>query len=146
MRKIIALTLAVFLLSGCNAAVSDDDNVFVIDEQFFVLRMLDIVFSHNEFLGQTIRYEGMFRTVDVPTIGDVYQVYRYTDGCCGPDGIIGLQVRLDSADIEPLPTGTWVEVTGILEEFEHQGRTFLRLEVTSLIEMDDRGEEFVTVR
>jgi len=146
MRKIIALLLIAFLLTGCNAAPNGDDDVFAIDEQFFVLRMLDIVFSPNEFLGQTIRYEGMFRTVEIPTIGDVYQVYRYTDGCCGPDGIIGFQVQLDSAGLEPLPTGTWVEVTGILEEFEHQGRTFLRLAVTSLTELDERGEEFVTVR
>ena len=146
MRKIVIFLLIAFLLTGCNAAADDSSDMLVIDEQFFVMRMLDIVFSPHEFLGQTIRYEGIFRAIDIPDVGELHQVYRYTEGCCGPDGIVGLQVWLENTDIEPFPNGTWVQVTGVLEEFEHQGRMFLRLDTISLIELSERGEEFVTIR
>lgn len=149
-----------FILSGCEARVGsvsdvsfdnasemvqaeDYNDVFVIEERFFVFRMWDIMFNSDDYLGRTIKYEGMFRTTEWDG-GYLHKVYRFTDGCCGPDGIIGLEIRLDGVGIEPFSNGAWVEVIGILEEFVENSHTFLRLEVISIIEMDERGAEFVT--
>ena len=166
MKKIITVLSLAFILSGCgitesvsnansenapagNSALAESshtaisNDTLVIEERFFVFWMWDIVFNSDNYLGRTIQYEGMFRTLHWDD-GYLHQVFRYTEGCCGPDGIIGLEVRLDSIDIEPFPDGAWVEVAGILEEFVEGGRTFVRLEVISIIEMDERGAEFVT--
>ena len=152
-KKMIVFLMLLLLLSGCgsNAAKDTDnpvriDGVYVIEERFFVYRMWDIFDSPNDYLGHTIQYEGMFRTLKFPNLGDFYQVFRYTEGCCGDDGIIGLNVSLDNINIEPFPDGAWVEVTGVLEEFEVQGQTYLWLKVTTITEMDERGAEFVSSR
>lgn len=140
--------------SYSNGAIQDEDSlidadgneIFVIDERFFVMRVWDVIFSPNEFIGRTIQYEGMFNTFDTSDEGHFYKVYRYTDGCCGPDSMIGFEVRLDNIDIEPFADDTWVKVTGVVEEFEVRGHTLLRVNVTSIVEMDERGAEYVTSR
>jgi len=141
MRKKIAIILiAALFLTGC-AGGSD---VIEIQERFFVNQVNDIILNHNQYLGRTIRYEGIFRTT--PGEGansDIHVVYRYVPGCCGPEGIVGFIVNV--GEFEPLLTDAWAEVVGVLEEFEdNNGQTRIHLALTSLTELEERGEEFVT--
>ena len=136
-KIIILLLLVMLFLAGC----TDSDNVVEIGERFFLATMNDIHLNSNQYLGRTIQYEGMF--------WNIYweQEYfhfagRYVFDCCGNDGVIGFELYL--GNIEPLPDNAWVKVTGVLEEFQHDGYTFLRLSVISLVEMDERGAEFVS--
>ena len=121
---------------------ADDGGIFEIRERFFVTQMHDIFFNSSRYLGRTIRYEGIFSTID--SGGRTYgYVIRHTHGCCGPDGMIGFAALLN--DIEPLPGNTWVEITGVLIEYmEEAGLTpILMLDAVSIIEMAERGMEFV---
>jgi len=135
--------MAVVLLSGCATASINSDGVIEIGERFFINQINDITMNHRQFLGRTIQYEGIFRTVDGEGASpDSHFVYRYVPGCCGPEGISGFMV--DIGDAEPLETNAWVEVVGVLEEFEDpQGQTRIRLGLASLTELEERGAEFV---
>jgi len=151
MKKVFAVILVVLILAGCAADQSvspepesalDDGGVIEIEEQYFVAQANQITSNRERYLGRTIRFEGMSATTywdDEPFL----IVYRNTYGCCGPDGIIGFEVALN--DIEPFPDNTWVEVTGVLEEFDIFGghAQILIVNATSIVEMPSRGLEFV---
>jgi len=144
---VFILTLA----AGCgdgNAAENgniDELDVVYISERFFVLHTQDIMLNADNYVGRPIRYEGMFFTGVWPPTGEVfYMVVRFADDCCGGGGIIGFEVYL--GDIEPFPDDTWVEVTGILERFGNGEEEMLRLDVITLVEMDERGSEVVTLQ
>ena len=128
----VMLCMSLVVLIGCG----ESDNIVTIDERFFVIQMNDIFLNPARFMGRTIRYEGLFASEQ---FGDEmhFFVERQTLGCCGNDGLIGFEVVLDG--IAPLADDAWVEVTGVLES---QGRR-LFLRVTSLVELEERGMEFV---
>ena len=109
------------------------DYIIEITEPDFGMQIQEIQFSRERFLGRTIRYEGMFMSSywDGETI---YFVARPEGGCCG---FYGFEVYLN--DIASFDDDTWVEVTGILEEFYVEGayRYFLRLNLISLQEREE---------
>ena len=141
MKKLLILVIILLLLAGC--ANTDGDGVVEIRERFFLTQIIDIHINADEYVGRTVRYEGIFRTLHIPgTSEDYHQVYRYVMDCCGDDGIIGFWVYL--GDIETLSDNTWVEVTGVLEWFEMSGIRLPRVAAVSVTEMPERGEEFVS--
>ena len=120
-----------------------DGDVVFIRERFFLTETMHIILNSNEYVGRTIRYEGMFREFVSPSTGEsFYAVIRTTPGCCGDDGIIGFEVYM--GDIAPLEQDAWVEITGVLDMFESGGFEFPALRAVSIREMDVRGQEFVT--
>ena len=108
---------------------SGDDYIIVIADDDFDMQMQIIQFIREDYLGRTIRYEGMFLSSYWEDEA-IYFVARLSSECCG---VHGFEVYLN--DFEPFDDETWVEVTGILEEFyvEEAGRYFLRLNVISLM-------------
>ncbi|MCL2618532.1 MAG: hypothetical protein FWD98_05715 [Defluviitaleaceae bacterium] len=144
MRKLVALLTAVVLvLTGCSAAAGADDDVLVINERFFVSRINDIHMNPQSYLGRTIMYEGMFASFpDMINGGYIHIGYRYTEGCCGPYEPLGFGLTLE--DIEPPANDSWVQIVGVVEALPNRAHTVLRINVTSLTELDERGEEFVS--
>jgi len=130
MKMIFMSLIMIVLLAGCAVGSSEED-VHVLDEHFFGTQIMELFHNTEDFLGRTIRYEGILTSFDSGAGEDIFVVYRYEDGCCGPEPV-GLEVFLSG--IEPFPNDTWVEVTGIFSEFERGGHTGLRLNVTRLIE------------
>ena len=121
----------------------DDGDVVFIRDRFFMTETLHIIINSNEYLGRTIRYEGLFREFVSPSTGNsFYAVIRTTPGCCGDDGIIGFEVYM--GDIKPFEQDAWVEITGVLDMFESGGFEFPALRAVSIRELDVRGQEFVT--
>jgi len=143
MKKILIILLIVLLLAGCSGGGGNDDGVVEISERFFITEMMHINRNAEDYVGRTVRYEGMFRTLHWAATGENYfMVLRNVMDCCGDDGIIGYEVYL--GDIAPLPDNAWVEITGVLEWYEvGGGMQFLRVIATSLRELDVRGAEFV---
>ena len=143
MRKILILLVFALFLTSCTSADSyEDENILYISERFFAIQMTEIHFNTDEFIGRTIRYEGMFRTLYWEAASEYFHmVYRYIAGCCSPQEPTGLEVYLN--DIEPFADNAWVEVTGVLERFNANGQDFLRLDVISILELEERGMEFV---
>lgn len=93
------------------------------------MQIHDIQIFRNEYLGRTIRFTGMFFS---SYWGDevIYFVARTGGGCCGTHGFEVYLNEFSSFDDE-----TWVEVTGIFEEFfvEEDDQYFVRLNVISLV-------------
>ena len=131
---LIIIVLAALVLAGC--ADNEDRDTLVIGERFFVNQVFEIFFNHQQYIGRTIQYEGMFRAIPLDE-RHFFVVYRHMLGCCGEEDIIGFEVIL--GDIAPFPDNTWVEVTGTLEMYGG----FLVVRAASIVEMDERGAEFV---
>lgn len=117
-------------------------DVVEIREKLFIAQTNDIYYNAEDYLGKTIKYEGIFN-VNRSLDGDVLfcSVYRYGPGCCGDDGYAGFEVRWDG---EYPNSNDWVEAIGILEEYEEEGYLFLRVALTSLTVLPTRGTEYVT--
>ena len=149
MKKIIALLMILSLLLAACSQESDDDVVedvveIEITERFFIAQTNEIIGNPARYLGRTIRLEGMFFSQVWPATGEEFHfVFRMMEGCCGPEEPVGFELRLE--DTVPPPDNTWVEVTGVLEQYVGFWQQYsLRLEVLSLTEMSERGAEFVT--
>ena len=139
MKRILAVCLALLLLAGC---AGNPDEPFIITERHYSMQFMEIAMDADAFIGRTIQYEGMFGTMSLSMRNDDFHlVYRNILGCCGPEGPLGFELYLN--DITPLPDGTWVAVAGILERAEEDGIRFIRLNVTSLEALDERGAEMV---
>jgi uncharacterized membrane protein YcgQ (UPF0703/DUF1980 family) len=119
-----------------------DGDVIVIKEKMFVAQSNDIYYNSDEYLGRTIRYEGIFKIYDDPVMEErYYSVIRYGPGCCGIDQNAGFEISWDGTFPK---LDDWVEVEGILEEYEEYGETFLRLDLTKMNVLTKRGAEYVT--
>lgn len=143
MKKLLTLMILLAFLGGCSsAAPPPPEDVLDIPEKMFVSLTDDIYLNPEEYLGKTIRYEGVFITYTPNGLDHPYcMVYRNSPGCCGSDGISGFEVRWDG---ELPASNAWVEVVGQLEEYEEEGYNFLRVNVASLTVKEDRGSEFVS--
>ena len=109
---------------------ADEDYIVEITDPDFDFRVQEIQWNRDYYLGRTLRFEGMF--LSSYWQGEtIYIVARLGSGCCGAHGF---EVYLNN--VSRFDDETWVEVTGILEEFyvEEADRYFLRLNVISLEE------------
>jgi hypothetical protein len=106
------------------------EGIIDITDFYFDLQIQEILTNRSDFIGRTIRYEGLFFSSSWHD-ETFYFVARLLGGCCG---VYGFEIYLN--EIPRVDDETWVEVTGVLEEFyvENFGHRILRLNVTSLIE------------
>jgi len=146
MRKAIVAFMLIFIMilaacgdqSSANDTASDNENIIVITERFFVNQIVEIILNADQYFGRAIRYEGILRVVANPHTGeDFFFVIRYTEGCCGVE-MVGMELLIENGTT--ISDDAWVEVTGILEE----GSDFPVLRVTSLTEKSERGSDFVS--
>jgi uncharacterized membrane protein YcgQ (UPF0703/DUF1980 family) len=119
-----------------------ENEIIKIPDDFFITNINDIYINAEDYLGKTIRYQGVYAEEQIPELNRTLRyVYRYGPGCCGNDGNVGFEVVYDG-DKYPNPDD-WVEVTGILESYTEHGADFLRLQVCRIDVLPERGEEFV---
>lgn len=117
------------------------DGVVKITENLFIAQTNDIYINTEDYLGKTIQYEGIFDFYYLEeTDATYYYVIRYGPGCCGYDGTAGFEVIWDGDYPEQ---NDWVEAVGVLETYEEDGVPYLRLQLTSLTVLDERGAEYV---
>ncbi|MDR2530871.1 MAG: hypothetical protein LBC65_04970 [Oscillospiraceae bacterium] len=123
-------------------AVDSVDGVIEIREKLFVAQINDIYSTLEDYLGKTLKYEGIFTSYTWDETGETYRsVIRYGPGCCGTDGNAGFEVTWDGA----YPSeNDWVECVGTLEMYNEGNYSFLRLDLDSLTVLDVRGAEYVT--
>lgn len=172
MKKLTAvLLLCVVLLAGCGkddsssliypapastapvpheSAVppADDGEIIEITEKLFIAQTNDIYINGEDYIGRTIRYQGIY--MDTSDWDDgldavVHYVIRYGPGCCGYDGEAGFEVRWGEGVAEEWPElNDWVEVVGVLrEEVYDSGMKVLYVELASLTALEERGAEYV---
>ena len=150
-RKALAFIALVALcaaaLAGCAASGGSDKAVSAvpfdieIKEKMFIAQTNDIYYNPDDYLGKTIKLEGMFDSY-TSDAGETYcSVIRFGPGCCGTDANAGFEVAWD----KPYPdVNDWVEAVGVLEEYDEDGGSYLRLALTSLTKLATRGAETVT--
>ena len=84
-----------------------------IGDSFFIEATNDVIVNLSEHVGKAISIQGFVACDEAPNGDMSYSVYRQTPGCCGNDGIAGL----DIVCMDDYPQiGTWVKATGIVEE------------------------------
>jgi len=139
---------------------AEADKVIEIKEKMFIAQTNDVYLNPDEYLGRTIKLEGLFKR-EQSVYGDYCFVLRYGPGCCGNDGNAGFEVAWETPD-GPHSGGAapsaqdahpparypavddWVEAAGVLKKYEEDGIQYLYLALSSLKVQDKRGAEFVT--
>jgi uncharacterized membrane protein YcgQ (UPF0703/DUF1980 family) len=99
--------------------------------------------NSDDYLGKTIKYEGFFSSAVFPDNGNTYRyVIRNGPGCCpGIDNTAGFEVDWDN---DYPNQNDWVEAVGVLEEYEEEDGTYIRLALSSLTVLPERGADYVT--
>lgn len=116
--------------------------VVEIKEKMFLTQMNDIFLNYDDYVGKTIKYEGIYSYLyDELTDSYISFVYRNSPGCCGDDGIAGFEVVYEG---EPVMDEEWVEVVGTLETYELDGNEYIRLVASSMTVLSERGAEYVS--
>ncbi len=118
----------------------DMNNILEIKDNFFIQQTNDMYYNLKDYLGKTIKIEG-FVTNYKDNNGDIcYGVVRNTPGCCGADGLAGVDIRCDG---EYPPIDTWVEVIGVMGKDNTYDSDIPAIQVTSIREKEE-GTTFVT--
>jgi hypothetical protein len=127
-------------------------DVIEIKEKLFIAQTNDVYLNPDDYLGKTIKLEGLFKSVYSEETDSHYRfVIRYGPGCCGNDGSAGFEVAwgipnspnprlLESYPLED----AWVEAVGVLKNYEEDGYPFLYMSLLSLTAKEERGAEFVS--
>ena len=141
-KRLMALGIvaasALFFMANC----SGQTDVVEIGERMYIGQVNDIYLNADDYLGKTIKLEGVlkkFATWD----RDYYLVVRYgTDECCD-DTPIGFEVAWARNQSFPEPE-SWVEAIGVLRtEKVNDFYSYLYLDLSSLNVLSRRGAEFV---
>ena len=121
-----------------------DEGVIEIREKMFIAQTNDVYLNSPDYIGKTLRYEGMYNEYTDTDSGITYcSVVRYGPGCCSYDGNVGFEVRWGDEQ-KPYPNvNDWVLAEGVLEEYDEYGATYLRLNLRELSVVDTRGAEYV---
>jgi len=142
---IIAITLFLGNCSGTKKSEVSSDNILEIKEKMFISQVNDIYLNAEDYLGKTIKLQGLFKE-EQPYEGDPYCfVLRYGPGCCGYDGNVGFEIKWDENRAQPYPkVDSWIETTGVLKQYEEDGYDqYLYLDLISLNVLNKRGAETV---
>jgi uncharacterized membrane protein YcgQ (UPF0703/DUF1980 family) len=145
---ILAVTMSLFTTScakkgsGVEAA---DENVLEIKEKMFITQVNDVYLNAEDYLGRTIKLEGLFKEERYYDDKTYCFVLRYGPGCCGYDGNAGFEVAWDKEKAKPYPeVDSWVEATGVLKSYkEEDDMEYLYLDLASLNVLSKRGAEMV---
>jgi zinc transport system permease protein len=139
--------------SGVAAAAGD---IIEIQEKMFIAQTNDVYLNPEDYLGRTIKLEGIFRTDSYVDLSRTFCfVLRNGPGCCGNDGSVGFEVSWPEAaglnSAAPLAAGhrypkpeVWVEAVGKVAFYEEEGYPYLYLALSSLEVKRQRGAEFVS--
>jgi len=157
MKKIFALLITaslIFSLCACgkttekgkntaNATTSGiPDDVINITEKMYVTYINEIYTNTSDYIGKTIKIEGMFDAyLDESNGTTYYYVYRTGPGCCGNDGAMcGFEFTYNGK----MPNEKdWIEVIGKLRQYTENGNSYLTLDAQSLTVKNERGAETV---
>jgi uncharacterized membrane protein YcgQ (UPF0703/DUF1980 family) len=119
-----------------------DGDVVEIKEKMFIAQTNEMYYNAADYIGKTIKYEGIFRIDNAPDADKkYYSVIRYGPGCCGIDANAGFEVTWNKEYPNP---DDWVEAVGVLEKYEEDGYDYLRLALSSLTVLEARGAEYVS--
>jgi uncharacterized membrane protein YcgQ (UPF0703/DUF1980 family) len=138
-----------------DVAAANSGETIEIREKMFIAQTNDIYLNPDDYLGKTIKLEGLFKTDNYDDMSRVFCfILRYGPGCCGNDSSAGFEVSWPEAagvnSMTPLEDGhhypkpdDWVAAEGTLSLYEDEGYPYLYLALSSLEVQSKRGAEYV---
>lgn len=115
------------------------EEIIEIKDEYFIGATNDVYYNLDKYVGRTIKMKGMLYVYEAE--GETcYAVVRNSPGCCGNDGLAGLDVKFDG---EYPAKDTWVEIVGVVEKEKWQNGYNPILNITSMEETEP-GQAFVT--
>lgn len=121
-------------------AKANTNNMVEITDNFFIEQTNDLYINLNDYVGKTIKIEGLIYSYE-DSNGDIcYAVVRNTPGCCGNDGLAGLDIRYNEDYPEE---NTWVEVIGVVGTDTMYGSKIPAIQVSSM-KIKEKGTTFVS--
>ena len=112
-----------------------------ITDNYFIEQTNDIFYNTDDYIDKTIKIAGLIYNYEDYNSGETYYaVVRNTPGCCGNDGLAGLDIRYDGEYPEE---NTWVEIVGTIKTDVVAGEEIPAIQVTSIQETEE-GTTFVT--
>ena len=148
--NVIILAIVLFFIPSCTEASGKKDGIIEITEKMFISQVNDVYLNAEDYLGKTIKLEGLFMMDYYDTRTEPYCfVIRYGPGCCGSDGNAGFEVALPKLWIENRgisypEKNAWVEAIGELKTYKENNYEYLYLDLTSLNVLNTRGAEYVS--
>lgn len=116
------------------------DDMLEIGDSYFIQATNDVYINLSEYVGKTIKMQGLIHSYEDNNGDTCYAVVRKTPGCCGADGLAGLDIRYDG---EYPKKDTWVTVIGVIDTDNVFGNKVPAIQVTSL-EETEVGTSFVS--
>ena len=126
--------------SGSFQEVSGKKVDIEITDNFFIEQTNDIFLNLKDYVGKTVRMEGLIYTYIDEDENTGYAVVRNSPGCCGNDGLAGLDIKYDGEYPEE---NTWVQIEGVIEKQKIHAETIPIVKITSMKETEP-GKTFVT--
>ena len=127
-------------IQGNEDSNANSGEIIEITDNYFIEQTNDVYLNLKDYLGKTIKMQGLVYSYDDGQ-GNIYHaVVRNTPGCCGNDGLAGIDVKYDGKypDIN-----TWVEVVGTVESYKVYNMDTPVLKITSINETET-GTKFVS--
>ena len=118
----------------------DTSNMIEITDNYFIEATNDVYLNLEDYIGKTIKMEGLIYSYEDSNGETCYAVVRNTPGCCGSDGLAGLDIRYDK---EYPAEDTWVEVIGVVGTDTMYGSEIPAIQVSTLTQKEE-GQTFVT--
>ncbi|MBR1540499.1 MAG: hypothetical protein IJ629_04970 [Clostridia bacterium] len=110
-----------------------------ITDNYFIAQTNDVYLNYKEYEGKTVRMEGYFYVYqDYLTGENYYAVVRNSPGCCGNDGLAGLDIKWDG---EYPAVNAWIQVVGKISKYSEEDPTPVIL--VSSLEETPEGTGFV---
>ena len=116
------------------------EDILEITDNYFIEQTNDIYINTADYIGKTVKFEGLVYSYKDTDGNTYYAVVRNTPGCCGNDGLAGIDIRYDKEYPE---VNTWVEVEGVIEEETVDKTKIPAVKVSSMKEKEE-GKTFVT--
>ena len=117
---------------------ASEDGIIEIKDEYFIGATNDVYYNLDKYVGRTIKMKGILYVYEAE--GETcYAVVRTSPGCCGNDGLAGLDVKYNG---EYPAKDTWVEIVGVVEKEKWQNGDNPILNITSMEETEP-GQAFV---
>jgi uncharacterized membrane protein YcgQ (UPF0703/DUF1980 family) len=128
--------------SGTKKTEAPNNGMVEINDKMFIAQVNDVYLNSADYLGKTIKLEGLFKKEQYSEGKDPYCfVIRYGPGCCGNDGNVGFEVAWAEGKATPYPSAeSWVEAIGVLKYYEEdENSKYLYLDLNSLNVLNKQG-------
>ena len=126
-------------------SLAPNKDIIEIKEKMFASQVNDVYLNTKDYLGKTIKLEGIFKKEQGYDRAYCFVVRYGPGGCCGMDANVGFEVSWAKENEKPYPVDdSWVEAKGVLRSYEEDGFfQYLYLDLSSLKTLSRRGAETV---